>query len=164
MTPNFAISSQYGSLAPLETFLITNITPQKADLNQGSWQRLEKFVVDVAQKLDHVYVISGPIFGANPSLTQNGPERKIQIPEAFFMILIDTDREFAAQPTIKLLAYKFPQNTPRNADFTDRTAFSVSVNQIETEANRDFFPNFNQAFSNWEDKENVKEMLHWTLN
>jgi hypothetical protein len=29
MTPNFAIASQYGSLAQLETFLITNISPQK---------------------------------------------------------------------------------------------------------------------------------------
>jgi endonuclease G len=58
MTPNFALSSQYGSLAQLETFFMTNMCPQKADLNQGAWQKLEAFVVDVAQSLEHVFVIS----------------------------------------------------------------------------------------------------------
>lgn len=164
MTPNFAIARQYGSLAQLETFLMTNICPQKDDLNQGPWQRLEKFVVDVAQKLQHVYVISGPIFGENPTLTKNGPERKIQIPNAFFMILVDTDREFAEKPTIKMMAYRFPQNTPRDADYTDRNLFGTTVNQIEAETKLDFFPEFNQLFSNWEEKENAKEMVHWSLS
>jgi endonuclease G, mitochondrial len=163
MTPNFAIASQYGSLAQLETFLMTNISPQKAPLNQGSWQRLEKFVVDAAQKFKHVYVTSGPIFGNNPSFVQTAPTRRIQIPDAFYMILVDTDREFDAVPVIKIIAYKFPQNTEEGADFKDRTRFAVSVNQIEAETKLDFFPNFNQVFNNWEDRENVKEMQHWVL-
>lgn len=164
MTPNFAIARQYGSLAQLETFFMTNICPQRDDLNQGPWQRLEQYVVDLTKKLEHVYVISGPIFGSDPTLTQNGPERRIQIPEAFFIILVDTDQEFSLRPTIKMIAYRFPQNTPRNADFTNRTAFGVSVNQIEAETKLDFFPEFNKIFSNWEQREDVKEMEHWNLN
>jgi endonuclease G len=164
MTPNFVISGQYGSLSQLETFFMTNMCPQKADLNQGSWQRLEKFVVDAAGKFGHVFVISGPIFGDNPAFTPNGPGRRIQIPDAFYMILVDTDREFAAQPTIRILAYRFPQQTERDADFTNRTRFGVSVNQIEAETKLDFFPAFNQIFADWENRENVKEMQHWTLD
>jgi endonuclease G, mitochondrial len=163
MTPNFAIASQYGSLAQLETFLMTNISPQKADLNQSTWANLEKFVVEAAQKLEHVYVISGPIFGSNPSTVQNVPGRRIQIPDAFYMILVDTDNEHLPQPTVRMIAYRFPQNTERNADFRDRVRFGVSVNQIEAETKLDFFPNLNQVFGDWEDRENVKVMQHWVL-
>ena len=94
-------------------------------------------------------------------IVQRGPERGIQIPDAFFMILVDTDREYQDKPVVKLLiAYRFPQNTASDADFKNREEFGASVNDIEAATGLDFFPLFAEMFSNWEEKEGEKEMVH----
>ena len=80
------------------------------------------------------------------------------------MILVDTSFEFRDKPTVKLLAYRFDQDTPRNADFKDRQAFGASVHEIEQATGLDFFPEFEELFSNWDDKEAMKEMIHWTTD
>ena len=66
MVPNSAINTQYGQLAQLETFLMSNICPQHADLNQRLWQTLEHRIINnYAPARDHIWVISGPIFEQN---------------------------------------------------------------------------------------------------
>lgn len=161
MTPNFAIASQYGSLAQLETFFMTNMCPQKDDLNQGPWARLERHVVSAAQEKEHVFVISGPIFGDDPDIVTIGSDRDIQIPEAFYMILVDASFEFRTRPVIDMVAYRFPQGAARGADITDRTLFGVSVNQIEAETGLDFFPLFDDLMVDWEAREDEVADEHW---
>ena len=39
LVPNAAINKQFGKLSQMETFLMSNISPQKAGLNQGVWQK-----------------------------------------------------------------------------------------------------------------------------
>ena len=164
MTPNSAIASQYGPLAQLETFFMTNICPQKDDLNQGPWRRLELHVVAAAQEKDHVFVISGPIFGDDPEIVALGPERDIQIPDAFYMILVDASFEFQFVPTIDLVAYRFPQDTAADADISDRLLFGVSVNQIEEATGLDFFPLFDELMTDWETREGEVADEHWDLD
>lgn len=164
MVPNAVIGSQYGSLAQLETFYMTNMCPQQDSLNRGPWMRLEKFIIDLAQDKEHIFVLAGPIFGDDPGVTAKGPERGIQVPEAYYMILVDAENEFADKPTIKLIAYRFVQNTAQSADFKDRILFGVSVNDIEAETGLDFFPFYEELFTNWDAKEAEIEMTHWTIN
>jgi endonuclease G len=161
MAPNAAIGTQYGALAQMETFLMTNTSPQKAELDQGAWMHLEQWIPQEAEKLGQLYVICGPIFGDKPKTVQVGSKRKIQIPDAFYMILVDTQRDQQAKPTVKLLAYRFPQDTPQNADFMDRQRFGVSVDQIEAATKLDFFPLFGKLGPNWEAKEAETVMTHW---
>ena len=161
MVPNAAIASQYGSLAQMETFFMTNICPQSADLNQGPWQKLEHWITDTVTDLKHIYVISGPIFGASPTIISNGASRDVQVPDAFYMILVDMDKEFRPKPDISILAYKFPQTTAKNADFKDRAQFGASVREIEDATRLDFFPNFPAVFKDWDTRETEKEMTHW---
>lgn len=56
------------------------------------------------------------------------------------MILVDTNYEWNVKPTVKLMAYRFSQGTPRSADFKDRQAFGVSIDEIEQGTGLDFFP------------------------
>lgn len=163
MVPNSVIASQYGSLAQMETFFMTNMCPQKAALNRGPWARLEKWIIDAAQEKEHIFVVCGPIFGEEPKFVESGAERKIQIPDAYFMILVDAEAEFRDKPTIRLLAYVFPQDAAQNADFKDREKFGASVDEIEEATQLDFFPEFSRLFANWDQKEAAKEMTHWTL-
>ena len=121
MVPNAVIGNQYGSLAQMETFFMTNMCPQKSDLNRGAWAKLETWIREEAEERDHIFVIAGPIFGVAPNLVTKGSERGIQIAEAFYMILVDADREWEIRPTIRLLAYRaFPRT--RLAERTSRTA------------------------------------------
>jgi len=41
MTPNNAIQQEWGRLAQMETFLMSNISPQLSTLNSGLWRSLE---------------------------------------------------------------------------------------------------------------------------
>jgi endonuclease G len=164
MVPNAAIASQYGSLAQMETFFMTNMCPQKDDLNRHAWANLERWIPQAAEKFRHVYVLCGPMFGNDPPTVENGKERGVQIPDAFYMILMDTDLEFQAKPKVRLLAYSFPQTTDKDADFTDRKRFGISINAIEDAVKLDFFPEFAKLFADWEDREGVVEEKHWTLD
>lgn len=42
LAPNYAIGSRYGVKAQLETFKMSNIAPQKLELNRGYWKELEE--------------------------------------------------------------------------------------------------------------------------
>ena len=46
-------------VANIETFYYTNMTPQKAALNQGMWENLEEKVRVWARSMDTLYVVTG---------------------------------------------------------------------------------------------------------
>lgn len=170
MVPNAVIGNQYGSLAQMETFLMSNMSPQKDALNRQSWARLEKFVGLLAEERKHVFVFAGPIFGDNPKTVKNGKDRKIQIPESFYKIIVDTDREFTINfkankiPKVEIISYIFPQDTPNNADFRDRDKFGASVDQIEELTDLDFFPGAEKIGGDkWKALEKKKVAVHWSV-
>ncbi len=45
-----------------ETFYLSNISPQNPHLNRNYWLKLEKYVRNLTQSYDVVYVITGPLF------------------------------------------------------------------------------------------------------
>lgn len=114
MAPNSAMLGQYGQMAQLETYLMTNICPQTPKLNRGIWQRLESEarvkisqVDDKNKEVHGLYIITGPIFNDNPETLSSG----IPIPTHFYKI-------FAYQKgyggTMKSVAFIFSQNPETN--------------------------------------------------
>ena len=71
-----------------ESFLLTNMFPQKPGLNRGIWKLLETSVRGWATQLGHPLVVyAGPIYGPGDiSIGAN----KVVVPHAFFKIVIDT--------------------------------------------------------------------------
>lgn len=62
MASDDLIVSRYGRSAQQESFLMTNISSQKPNLNQKSWQRLEEIISnDFSQWHGNVWVVTGPI-------------------------------------------------------------------------------------------------------
>jgi len=61
MAPSYAIGACYGRDAQLETFLMSNICPQKPALNRKVWRRLEARVLKYARECEEVWVITGPV-------------------------------------------------------------------------------------------------------
>ncbi len=70
MVPNEVINRQFGRLAQMETFLMSNMSPQRGSLNTGVWLRLENMIRNIKDtpKKDHVWAIAGPIFCDDPKL------------------------------------------------------------------------------------------------
>lgn len=82
-----------------ETFLLSNMSPQKPKFNRGIWKKLESAVreLDKPERIYETYVISGPIFNFDvPVLTINPEDGKgttLPIPHAYFKsILTENDR------------------------------------------------------------------------
>lgn len=131
MAPNYVIASRYGRNAQHDTFLMTNITPQKAQLNQKSWQRLEEVIAnDFSDWHGTFWVVTGPIFSDNPQKIKG---TDIAIPEAFYKILIQPT---TASSPAKALAFIFPQNAKAKPSLM---SFVVSIDEVEKQSGIDFF-------------------------
>lgn len=130
MAPNHAISLLYGKQAQVETFLMTNITPQKPSLNQKLWQRLEEMELDsFAPKFKEVWVYTGPLF--DEKTTRLKSSYFVEIPDAFYKIYVGVE----ANGTLKTLAVIVPQNAKAN----DRMEkYLVSIDEVERRSGFDF--------------------------
>jgi len=56
MTPNEVINRQFGRLAQMETFLMSNMSPQYASLNSGVWLKLEDAIRSIEDDPDKDHV------------------------------------------------------------------------------------------------------------
>lgn len=127
LAPNFAIATYYGAAAQAETFLMSNITPQRHLLNAGLWKELEqKIATNYPARYREIWVLTGPIFGARPSTLPGGA----QIPEAFFLIVVDEH-----EGKLRTLALIVPQDAPTSAA-PDR--YLTTIDEIERRTQLDF--------------------------
>lgn len=147
--PNYVIASRYGRAAQLDTFLMSNISPQKPNLNRKSWQRLEEISADVFSKqYPNLWVITGPIFSAHPKTLRH---TSIAIPKAFYKIFLRID----ANKTLHSLAFIFPQNAKSKANLMK---FITNIDTIENQTGFDFFWQLPDPIENkLEQEENPKE-------
>lgn len=127
LAPNFAIATRYGRRAQEETFLMSNIIPQKHALNAGLWQQLEQRIATAyPARFGEVWVIAGPVFGPRPERLR----RRVAVPEACYMILVD---ESAGR--VRTTAYLFPQTAPESRRLDD---FLVAIDELERRTGLDF--------------------------
>lgn len=130
LAPNYAIAKVHGREAQLQTFLMTNISPQTANLNRRVWQRIEQIAMDhFAPLKQEVWVITGPVFAPQ---TARLPNTYIQIPTAFYKIFI---APATAERPIKVLAFLVPQDVQGQEVLSQ---FLTSVRSIEEATGLDF--------------------------
>ncbi|PZV76016.1 endonuclease G [Algoriphagus aquaeductus] len=149
LAPNAAINKQYAKMSQMETFLMSNICPQKAELNRGVWQKLEEEILnkypysDRANQNNHLWVLVGPVFSDNPEFIIRPNGSKIAIPDAFFCILARPKTyPFDSPGNADYLAFLFPQEVARNQKITRQ--FLTSINEIERLTKLNFFPNLSR--------------------
>ncbi len=127
LAPNNGIGTRYGQNAQDETFLISNIAPQKPELNQKTMRFLEALQANEhANAFDEIWVKVGPVYDQNPTYLANG----VEIPDAFFNIESDEDGD-----KIRVLPFLIGQNTKSTRDFAQ---FLTSVEEIERLTELDF--------------------------
>lgn len=111
-----------------ETFLTSNISPQKADFNGGIWNRLEQKTRYWAAKDKQLFVVTGGIL--KKGLKTIGKE-KVAVPEQFYKVLLDYSK-----PKIKAIAFLVPHKNSKAPLYS----FVVSIDSLEKLTNIDFFP------------------------
>jgi endonuclease G, mitochondrial len=137
LAPNYGIALVHGRQAQLETFLMTNISPQSPELNRQLWQRIEQAAVDHFAKLKgELWVITGPVFGTE---TRRLSSSRVEIPQAFYKIFIAPPK--GSRP-MRVLAFMAPQTVNGNEPL-DR--FVVSVREIEKVTGLNFLHRLPQA-------------------
>lgn len=104
---------------------LSNITPQKSDLNQGPWVRLEAKERELANRSDvtAVYSVTGPLFERHIATLPADPS--VEIPSAYWKIIfigVSPDKGQYA-------AFLMDQTTPKSANFCD---YQVTVDLIES--------------------------------
>jgi endonuclease G len=128
LAPNYLMSQLYGRKAQHQTFLMSNVTPQRAALNQKVWQRLEEVEADhFARWFKSLWVVTGPVFDAQLEFMPSG----VEIPDAFFRVLVRDD-----EGELSLLAFVVPQEV-RGDEPLDR--YVVTVDEVESRTGLDFF-------------------------
>jgi endonuclease G len=141
MVPNFAINKQFGRLAQMETFLMSNMCPQKADLNRNVWADLEKKIIDeYAQDRKQIWIICGPIFPDTPETITRERGVKIAIPSEFYMILVNPKEWPYTIDKVDFMAIKFPQDPDPNS-LDDQ--YLTNIDNLEKLTNLNFFPRLN---------------------
>ncbi|MBP5314445.1 MAG: DNA/RNA non-specific endonuclease [Muribaculaceae bacterium] len=77
--------------AMYDTFLLSNICPQNANLNSGVWNQIEMSCRRWADKYGDIYIISGPMFFRSSKREVIG-ENEVAVPDAFFKIILCLNR------------------------------------------------------------------------
>ncbi|EYF06625.1 DNA/RNA non-specific endonuclease [Chondromyces apiculatus] len=118
------------------TFLLTNILPQRHELNAGPWLRLEERCQDLAQKEGRaLHVVAGGIYGDRPDTFGKG----VAVPDAFYKIAVVLGKTQGVKdvgPTTRVIAVIMPNS----ATIQDEpwTRYRVSVDEIERRSGYDF--------------------------
>jgi endonuclease G, mitochondrial len=154
---NSLLETDRGHQAPLASFdgtpdwvevnYLSNITPQKSDLNRGAWKHLEIAVRRLLDSNEVVYVMTGPIFEREmPQLPKADEEHAI--PSGYWKIVVIP----MGKKKFKAVGFIFDQDTPANANYKD---YVVSIDEIEIRSGLDFF---------WELKDKKEEKIESQIN
>jgi len=137
------IGTDRGHLAPLaslsaystwkELNYLSNITPQRSELNQGPWRILEERVRNLAERsdVDNVYVVTGTLYEFFYAELPNADEEH-QIPSHYWKVVYWRDGS-----ETKTAAFILGQYTPRGANFCD---YSFTINDVEERAGLNIHP------------------------
>lgn len=116
----------------VETNYLSNITPQKSDLNRGPWMILENSVRSLVSNGNIVYVMTGPLFERKMPLMP-GADEPHKVPSGYWkIILIQPGKTYNS---IKAAGFIFDQVTPKTNNVIDHLC---TINEIETRSGLDF--------------------------
>lgn len=134
--PSDAIGAFFGEKAQRETFLMSNVCPQKGDLNSGDWNGLENAEQFVYRRQHgKIWVVTGPLFEGQPASMGTIGREKVPVPTSFYKVVV-VEENGKGRAGVKMLGVIMPQAA--QGTHALRT-YIVSVDTIEKRSGIDFF-------------------------
>lgn len=119
---------RYDDKAQNATFYLTNISPQRKELNTKAWANLEEQCRSWAKRDSTLIIITGPIL--NNYLTQTIGNTGVTVPDRYFKVIL---APYANPP--RAIGFIMPNsNVPGGVQ-----AAAVTVDQVEEVTGFDFF-------------------------
>lgn len=117
---------KWNAQAMSECFLLSNMSPQLHDFNDGIWNKIESKVRYWAKKYDTLYVVTGPVLRKGLKKIGNSG---ISVPEYFYKVILDPKRGEG-------VGFVVPHK-----DFeTSLSRLAVSIDSVERATGIDFYP------------------------
>jgi len=140
MAPNAAMSKLYGAQAQADSFLMTNIVPQKANLNRQWWYHLESVeLYDFTRQFQQIMVITGPVFDSHIEYLKSN--HAVEIPDAFYKIYMAQSESGKWEA----LAFLVPQSAQGEDSLHQ---YVTRIDDIENVTGLDFFSELDDNFEN----------------
>ena len=129
-----AADARWNETAMEETFLMSNITPQKKVFNDGVWSKLEGKMRHWANVYDTIFIVTGPVLksndgGSNAKAKKQIGRNKVTVPQYFYKAIYCPQK----QQAIGFLV-------PHEESEAPLQSFVVSIDQLEEITGIDFFP------------------------
>lgn len=136
-----------------ETFLMSNISPQKKEFNGGIWRELEENIRNWAREMGHLYIVSGPIFDNNCTKGDIGKTTNITVPCDFFKAILYIDEDGEGH----YIGFVLP-NEMSTKPLID---YVVTIDEIEEKLDMDMFKSL---VSNEKEGESIVDMDRWSFD
>ncbi len=93
-----------------ETFLLSNMSPQKPGFNRDIWLELEDAVRDLAEKKEfaEVYTICGPLFEVGNTIEMIGENKEVVVPHAFFKSVLAEKTKPKTKNQLAMWSFEIP--------------------------------------------------------
>ncbi|MFC1814501.1 DNA/RNA non-specific endonuclease [Thermodesulfobacteriota bacterium] len=122
MAASATVDFSYKSM--MESFLLSNMTPQLPGLNRQGWRYLEQHIREWTNDRGKLYVVTGAMFVGSNSIIGNG----VHVPTHFYKVVYDSVSQDA-------IAFLVPHRAISKGDLP---AFIVSVDEVERLTGLDF--------------------------
>lgn len=126
-----AMDNRWNATAMDECFYMSNMCPQKHELNGGSWKSLEEKCQKWARKYGKLYICCGPILSKGEKLQKIGTDKRITAPSRFFKVILRYDDKAKTA-----IGFIFEQ---------DGKFKIMTVDEVEAITGLDFFHNLPDA-------------------
>ena len=118
LVPSFEMAWHYSTAREVQFH--SNVSPQHASLNRGSWLALDQAIRGWVDKRGALFVVAGPVFDSDSGARLN---ETIRVPDAYFKVVYDPAEE-------GVLAFLVPNDEDARS-YADLAEFLVTVDDIE---------------------------------
>jgi len=122
MAASATVDSSYNAM--MESFLLSNMTPQLPGLNRQGWRYLEQYIREWTNERGELYIVTGAIFIGEHSVIGNG----VHVPTHFYKIVFDP-------AGLDAIAFLVPHRAISKGELP---GFIVSVDEVEQLTGLDF--------------------------
>lgn len=137
-------ADRYAYDANVATFYFTNMTPQRGELNEKAWAKLEGYVRNWSYQFDTLYVVTGADIDGSTETAYDNEGKQVTVPVGYFKALLGYKKGGTLGITgstggYTAIAFYFEHKYYSDSEIMSTQA--MTVDELENKTGYDFFVN-----------------------